>query len=112
MESADAKMIRAHENIEGVARKLNEWFASIEVKIYLKTAPDNPAPWLVVHVSDYIPPIRLSILIGECVHNRRSAVDNLVCGLALTLKSTSKCRDLAFPLDKDRPSGMKKPTSR
>jgi hypothetical protein len=55
-----------------------------------------PAPWLVVHVADYIPPIRLSILIGECVHNMRSAVDNLVCGLALTLKSTSKCRDLAF----------------
>ena len=102
MESADAKMIRAHENIEGIAREINEWFASIEVKIYLKTAPDIPAPWLVVHVTDYIPPIRLSILIGECVHNMRSAIDNLVCGLALTLKSTSKCRCLAFPLLKDQ----------
>ena len=102
MESADAKMIRAHENIEGVAREINDWFASIEVKIYLKTAPDNRAPWLVVHVTDYIPPIRLSILIGECVHNMRSALDNLVCGLALTLKPTCKCRDLAFPLYKDQ----------
>jgi hypothetical protein len=69
MESADAKMIRAHENIEGIAREINEWFASIEVKMYLKNAPDLPEPWLVVHVSDYIPPIRLSTLIGECVHN-------------------------------------------
>lgn len=102
MESADAKMVRAHEGIEGVAREINEWLASIEIKIYLKVAPDNPVPWLVVQVSDYIPPIRLSVLIGECVHNMRSAVDNLVCGLALTLKSTSKCRDLAFPMCKDQ----------
>jgi hypothetical protein len=102
MESADAKMIRAHENIEGIAREINEWFASIDVKMYLKTAPDIPSPWLVVHATDYIPPIRLSILIGECVHNMRSAIDNLVCGLALTLKSTCKCRDLAFPLYKDQ----------
>ncbi|MEO8373130.1 MAG: hypothetical protein ABI806_28350 [Candidatus Solibacter sp.] len=102
MESADAKMIRAHENIEGVAREINDWFASIQVKIYLKTAPGNPAPWLVVHATDHIPPIRLSVLIGECVHNMRSAVDNLVCGLALTLKSTCKCRDLAFPVYKDQ----------
>jgi hypothetical protein len=102
MESADAKMIRAHENIEGIAREINEWFASIDVKIYLKNAPDNPFPWLVVHATDYIPPIRLSILVGECVHNMRSAIDNLVCGLALTLKSTCKCRDLAFPLYRDQ----------
>jgi hypothetical protein len=102
MESADAKMIRAHENIEGIAREINEWCASIGVKMYLKTAPDIPSPWLVVHATDYIPPIRLSILIGECVHNMRSAIDNLVCGLALTLKPTCKCRDLAFPLFKDQ----------
>jgi hypothetical protein len=102
MESADAKMIRAHENLEGIAREINEWCASIGVKMYLKTAPDIPSPWLVVHATDYIPPIRLSILIGECVHNMRSAIDNLVCGLALTLKPTCKCRDLAFPLFKDQ----------
>jgi hypothetical protein len=30
MESADAKMIRAHENIEGIGREINEWFASIK----------------------------------------------------------------------------------
>lgn len=81
MESADAKMIRAHENIEGIGREINEWFASIKVNMFLKTAADRPSPWLVVHANDYIPPIRFSVLIGECVHNVRSAVDNLVCGV-------------------------------
>ena len=102
MGSADAKMIRAHENIEGIAREINEWCASIAVEIYLKTAPGNSAPWLVVHATDYMPPIRLSILIGECVHNMRSALDNLVCGLALTLKPSCKCRNLAFPFFNDQ----------
>ena len=89
MESADAKMIRAHENVEGIAREINEWFASIKVNIILKTSPESPLPWLVVYAEDYIPPIRLSILIGECVHNMRSAIDNLVCGVALTLKASN-----------------------
>ena len=44
-----------------------------------------------VHVTDYIPPIRLT-----------SSFDNPVCGLALTLKPICKCRDLAFPLYKNR----------
>jgi hypothetical protein len=102
MESVDAKMIRAHENIEGISRELNEWLSTIKMNIHVMTSPVQPWPWLVVHANDYIPPIRLSVLIGECVHNMRSAVDNLVCGLALTLKPTCKCHGLAFPLLKDQ----------
>ncbi|HEX4136113.1 MAG TPA: hypothetical protein VHY84_15985 [Bryobacteraceae bacterium] len=81
---------------------MNDWLAAIKVNIILKTSPESPLPWLVVYAEDYIPPIRLSILIGECVHNMRSAIDNLVCGVALTLKPTCKCRGLAFPLFKDQ----------
>ena len=76
--------------------------ASIKINIILKTSSDSPLPWIVVYAEDHIPPIRLSVLIGECVHNMRSAIDNLVCGLALTLKPTCKCRGLAFPLFKDQ----------
>ena len=108
MESADAKMIRAQENIEGIDREINEWSASIKVNMFLKTAADNPSPWLVVNANDYIPPIRFSVLIGECVHNMRSAVDNLVCGLARTLKPTCKCAELAFPLLADQEEWDKK----
>ena len=112
MESADAKMIRAHENIGGIAREINEWCASIKVERILKNAPDDPSPWLVIYATDYIPPIRLSILIGECVHNMRSAVDNLVCGLALTLNRACKCSGLAFPLFKDQAEWDEKQTNR
>jgi hypothetical protein len=101
MESVDAKMVRAHENIEALNREINDWFSTIKINIILKTTPDQSLPWLVIYASDYIPPVRLSVLVGECVHNMRSAVDNLICGLARTLKPTCKCRDLAFPLSRD-----------
>jgi hypothetical protein len=71
MESADAKIIRAHENIEGITREMNEWFASIKVNIILKTSPESPLPWLVVYAEDYIPPIRLSM---------SSASASITCG--------------------------------
>jgi hypothetical protein len=101
MESVDAKMIRAHENIFELAREINEWFASITINIYLKNAPHLPNPWMVAVASDYVPPVRLSVLLGECIHNMRSAVDNLVCGLVRTTKPRSKCSGLAFPMLKD-----------
>jgi hypothetical protein len=97
MESVDAKMIRAHENIEALNREINDWFATIKIKMYLKSAPDQLWPWLVIHATDYIPPIRLSILVGECVHNMRSALDNLVCGLARTVNTRCECKKTAFP---------------
>ena len=56
MESADAKMIRAHGNFEGIDREINEWSGSIKVNVILKTSPDSPVPWLVVYAEGYIPP--------------------------------------------------------
>ena len=101
-------MIRAHEQIETLEREINEWFASINIQMYLKEAPGQHWPWLVVHPSDYIPPIRLSVLAGECVHNMRSALDNLICGLALTQDRDAKCTGTAFPILKDEADWNKK----
>ena len=101
LESVDAKMIRAHENIGIIAREINDWFSTIRMNMYLKTAPDQPWPWLVLMANDYIPPVRLSVLVGECVHNMRSAVDNLVCALARITEPACRCHGLAFPLFKD-----------
>lgn len=98
MESVDAKMVRAHENIEALGREINDWFSTIKINMYLTTALDEAWPWLVVVATDYIPPIRLSVLVAECVHNMRSAVDNLIRALTRTTNPSSKCHGLAFPL--------------
>jgi len=52
---------------------------------------------MVAHANDYVPPIRLSSIVGDCIHNMRAALDNLVCGLALTLDPACNCKDTKFP---------------
>jgi hypothetical protein len=97
MESVDAKMIRAHEHLEVLGQELTEWLTSIDITIVPKWSPDILNPWLVTYPSDYIPPIRLNAIVGDCVHNMRSAPDNLICGLALTLDRMCTCKDTKFP---------------
>jgi len=97
MESVDAKMIRAHEHLEALERETLEYLSTIKPTLVLKTAPNEPWPWLVMWVDDHIPPIRLSVLLGDCVHNMRSALDNLVCGLARTVVPSCACKGTAFP---------------
>lgn len=97
MESVDAKMIRAHEHLETLERETGEYLSTIKPTMVLKIAPNEPWPWLVMWVNDYIPPIRLSVLLGDCVHNMRSALDNLICGLACTVDPSFACKGTAFP---------------
>lgn len=97
IESVDAKMIRAHEHLEMLERESLEYLSTIKPTMVLKTAPDARWPWLVMWVNDYIPPIRLSVLLGDCVHNMRSALDNLVCGLARTVDPSCACKGTKFP---------------
>lgn len=104
MESVDAKMLRAHEHIEALGRASMEYLASIRIHQYLKTDPHLPNPWLNIVASDYIPPMSLSAMLGDCIHNMRAALDNLVCGLARTQDQFCTCKDTAFPYTRD-PAG-------
>ena len=85
MESIDAKMIRAHEHLEVLNREILDYLSTLKITMVLKTAPTEPHPWLVIWANDYIPPMRLSVLLGDCVHNMRATLDNVVCGLRLTM---------------------------
>ena len=105
MESVDAKMIRAHEHIEALGRASIEYLASIKINLNIMTAAQLPNPWLVAVASDYIPPIALSAMLGDCVHNMRAALDNLVCGLARTQDRFCTCKDTAFPYTQKKPIG-------
>ena len=97
MESIDAKMIRAHEHLEVFGREVHDYLSTIKITMVLKTAPTEPHPWLVIWANDYIPPMRLSVLLGDCVHNMRAALDNLICGLARTVDPRCTCKGTAFP---------------
>lgn len=103
MESVDAKMIRAFEHLQAFGKEVNDYLSTVNLQMYLKTAPDSPNPWIVFHASDCIPPIRISAIAGDCIHNMRSALDNLVCGLARKQNPSINCKSAKFFFTENEP---------
>jgi hypothetical protein len=96
MESADAKMARAKEHLDALYAEASVFFETTKRHFILKSSEREA--WIVHYIEDSIPPIRLSVLLGECVFNMRSALDNLVCGLIRTKDSHAPCKGTQFPI--------------
>jgi hypothetical protein len=96
MESVDAKMVRAKEHLDTLHAEAGVFFESTKRKFILKS--NGQEAWIVHYIEGSIPPIRLSVLLGECVFNIRSALDNLVCGLIRTADSHAPCKGTQFPI--------------
>jgi hypothetical protein len=96
MESADAKMARAKEHLDTLYAEAGVFFESTKRNFILKS--NGQEAWVVHYIEDSIPPIRLGVLLGECVFNMRSALDNLVCGLIRTKDSHATCKGTQFPI--------------
>jgi hypothetical protein len=101
MESTDAKIGRAREHLDVLDREIADFIRGTNRHFEIKVAEDRSAAWIVSWVEDPYPPIRLSLLIGDCLSNMRSALDNLICGLVRTQKPGSSCSGRAFPICAD-----------
>ena len=96
MESVDAKIIRAQEHLKAFTAEALAFLKSAVHRTVLKV--DGQNAWLVYWIEDPIPPIRLSTIVGDCVFNMRSALDNLVCGLVRTKQPDGLCQNIKFPI--------------
>ena len=96
MESVDAKMVRAKEHLDTLHAEADVFFESTKRNFILKS--NGQEAWVVHYIEGSIPPIRLGVLLGECVFNIRSALDNLVCGLIRTADSHAPCKGTQFPI--------------
>jgi hypothetical protein len=97
IESTDAKMARAKEHLDALYAEASVFFETTKRHFILKSSEREA--WIVHYIEDSIPPIRLSVLLGECVFNLRSALDNLVCGLIRTKDSHAPCKGTQFPIN-------------
>jgi hypothetical protein len=95
MESVDAKMVRAKEHLDTLHAEARVFFEITKRNFILKS--NGREAWIVHYIEDAIPPIRLGVLLGECVFNIRSALDNLVCGIR-TADSHAPCKVTQFPI--------------
>ena len=96
MESVDAKMTRAKEHLDTLYAEAGVFFKGTKRNFILKS--NGKEAWIVHYIEGSIPPIRLGVLLGECVFNMRSALDNLVCGLIRTADSHAPCKGTQFPI--------------
>jgi hypothetical protein len=108
MESVDAKLDRAREHFNTLDSELLAFTKGLKRNLILKTSTDQSETWLVYWVDDPYPPMRLSVLIGDCVFNTRSALDNLICGLVRRDNPASRCEDTKFPIYIDRDLYLRK----
>jgi hypothetical protein len=98
MESFDAKIARAEEHLNLIQVEIGQFLKVTEHKTHLKTNPANNTAWIVYYVVDPNPPIRIGTMVGDCVHNMRSALDNLICGLIRVNDTSHDCVNRQFPI--------------
>ena len=96
MESVDAKIARAKEHLDTLHAEAEEFFERTKRHFILKS--NDHEAWIVHYIEGGVPPIRFGILLGECVFNLRSALDNLVCGLIRTKDTHATCKGTQFPI--------------
>jgi hypothetical protein len=96
MESAEAKMARAKEHLDAFCTEAHLYLRSSTIENHLFSNENNA--WIVCHFNGPRVPIRLGILLGECVFNMRSALDNLVCALMRMKNSHAPCKGTQFPI--------------
>jgi hypothetical protein len=102
MESVDAKIARARVHLSTFETDVGKFIEQARPRFIRKVDHESTKHWLVFFVEDPYPPIELSVVIGDFLHNLRSALDNLICGLVRKGNPTSTCSGRQFPIFIDR----------
>ena len=102
MESVDAKVQRAKVHLESFHAEAAKWTETARPTFIRKVNQECTAHWLVFYVEDPYPPIELGVIIGDFLHNLRSALDSLICGLIHKTDPTNACSRRQFPIFTDR----------
>ena len=101
LEGVFAKLDRAREHFDSLERGLRDYEEVSTTKLSLDIDEAARRARIMWHC-DPAPPLRLAILAGDCVHNARSALDNLICALVHRHKVSDSCGGRAFPICDER----------
>ena len=78
------KLIRAQEHFDLISSILGD-FVNTECQIVAQRDSDTDITSLILHLPT--PPLRVSLIVGDCLYNLRSALDHLVYQLVLKNQS-------------------------
>jgi hypothetical protein len=104
----EAKIWRAHEHFEALQTEIAREFGSGEAQLFatrgeLEATTEDVSGYVISVSEVFPPPIRYATIIGDIVHNLRSALDHLVFELSfLGLSGKSLPRRVAYPCSTTR----------
>lgn len=98
--SVRLKIERAHVQAAEIASSIQQWTASNPVRARCELRDERLGFRLIMEpFTDKPPTEEWALRFGECIHNLRSSLDNLVFALARTVKDPPpKPKSLAFPI--------------
>lgn len=76
----DAKFRRARQHLAELERQVQEYFAAEPFTVYTEAEPTSGPEIYRVHVATP-PPVDLALVVGDVIHNARSALDHVACRL-------------------------------
>lgn len=102
--SVELKINRAETQVQLLSHSISTWVASNPITADCKLRDGRLGFQLIQKNFAAAPPLEeWSLLLGECVHNLRSALDNLAFALARVRRDPpEKPNRIAFPICKDR----------
>ena len=100
------KLDRALHHLQSLEREIAIWLESKPYRLINELDIQSGEKLLMVEPKEPVPP-RLALIVGDCLHNFRSALDNLVYELAVAYLDIGplperRARGLEFPLFTDR----------
>ena len=99
--SAFLKLSRAKEHFDTVKTELILWAQTDPYLVFRKSNVDGSHHSLFVELKERPPLDKLSLLTGDCIHNLRSALDNLVYAVAIKVSGSNpppNSDTLQFPI--------------
>ena len=99
LDGVRAKLARADEHFDLLEREIDTFLAdeSKPVALSIPYLDPDSGYHLVYAVVEHAPPLRLGVIVGDVIHNVRSALDHLVWQLVL-LNGGKPGRDHSFPI--------------
>jgi hypothetical protein len=104
LDSVDAKLFRADAQARSIADDVAAWVAGKPVLTNMERREDDLGIRLIVDgFKPELPAMELGLRVGECIHNLRSALDNLAYALArLRQDPPANPRRISFPIYLDQ----------
>ena len=100
----ELRLDRAWEHLQRLEAECHAWLKEHPYRVYGELDAERRNKLVKVEIFQQ-PPAELGLLIGDCLHNMRSALDNLIYDLAIARRgfplSKSIARDSQFPILKD-----------